>query len=65
MPVQDIQMFVAAGGEDYIVFNGPDEQYLGGRLMGSRSWYWWYLWRYARFVLEIGKFDSRTRFRYS
>ena len=37
MPVQDIQMFVAAGGEDYIVFNGPDEQYLGGRLMGSEA----------------------------
>lgn len=37
MPVQDIQMFVAAGGEDYIVFNGPDEQYLGGRLMGAEA----------------------------
>ena len=34
MPVQDIQMFVAAGGEDYIVFN---EQYLGGRLMGAEA----------------------------
>ncbi|WP_203213442.1 N-acetylneuraminate lyase [Streptococcus mitis] len=37
MPVQDIQMFVATGGEDYIVFNGPDEQYLGGRLMGAEA----------------------------
>ena len=37
MPVQDIQMFVAAGGEDYLVFNGPDEQYLGGRLMGAEA----------------------------
>ncbi|NYS33691.1 dihydrodipicolinate synthase family protein [Streptococcus danieliae] len=37
MPVQDIQMFVAAGGEDYIVFNGPDEQFLGGRLMGAEA----------------------------
>ena len=37
MPVQDIQMFVAAGGEDCIVFNGPDEQYLGGRLMGAEA----------------------------
>lgn len=37
MPVQDIQMFVADGGEDYIVFNGPDEQYLGGRLMGAEG----------------------------
>ncbi|MBF0716143.1 dihydrodipicolinate synthase family protein [Gemelliphila palaticanis] len=37
MPVQDIQMFVADGGDDYIVFNGPDEQYLGGRVMGAEG----------------------------
>lgn len=37
MPVQDIQMFVAAGGDDYIVFNGPDEQFLGGRIMGAKA----------------------------
>lgn len=35
MPVQDIQMFNAAGGENRLVFNGPDEQFLGGRLMGA------------------------------
>ncbi|PZO95317.1 dihydrodipicolinate synthase family protein [Streptococcus halichoeri] len=37
MPVQDIQTFVAAAGDDYIVFNGPDEQFLGGRIMGARA----------------------------
>ncbi|MGT2770946.1 dihydrodipicolinate synthase family protein [Streptococcus intermedius] len=37
MPVQDIQIFAALGGEDYLVFNGPDEQFLGGRLMGARA----------------------------
>ncbi|CJY50204.1 N-acetylneuraminate lyase [Streptococcus pneumoniae] len=37
MPVQDIQTFVSLGGEDHIVFNGPDEQFLGGRLMGARA----------------------------
>lgn len=37
MPVQDIQMFVAAGGDDYIVFNGPDEQFLAGRVMGAKA----------------------------
>ncbi|EGO2662353.1 N-acetylneuraminate lyase [Enterococcus faecalis] len=37
IPVQDIQMFVAAGGDDYIVFNGPDEQFLGGRIMGAKA----------------------------
>ena len=37
MPVQDIQTFVALGGEDHVVFNGPDEQFLGGRLMGAAA----------------------------
>ncbi|GAD46338.1 dihydrodipicolinate synthase/N-acetylneuraminate lyase [Streptococcus anginosus T5] len=37
MPVQDIQNFVALGGKDHLVFNGPDEQFLGGRLMGARA----------------------------
>lgn len=37
MAVQDIQMFAAAGGEDYIIFNGPDEQFLGGRVMGAKA----------------------------
>ena len=35
MPVQDIQMFKQAAGPDYIIFNGPDEQFVGGRLMGA------------------------------
>lgn len=37
MPVQDIQIFAALGGEDHLVFNGPDEQFFGGRLMGARA----------------------------
>lgn len=37
MPVQDIQTFCAIGGSDRIVFNGPDEQFLGGRLMGAKA----------------------------
>lgn len=35
MPVQDIQMFKAEGGENFTVFNGPDEQYVSGRVMGA------------------------------
>lgn len=40
MPVQDIQMFkdegVAARGENgFAVFNGPDEQFISGRVMGA------------------------------
>lgn len=37
MPVQDILNFKAAGGEDCVIFNGPDEQFVGGRLMGADS----------------------------
>lgn len=37
MPVQDIQMFCADGGDDHIVFNGPDEQFISGRLMGAKA----------------------------
>ena len=35
MPVQDIQMFKAEAGEDYVVFNGPDEQFISGRVIGA------------------------------
>ncbi|MBF0787114.1 MULTISPECIES: dihydrodipicolinate synthase family protein [unclassified Streptococcus] len=37
MPVQDIQTFASLGGDDHVVFNGPDEQFLGGRLMGATA----------------------------
>lgn len=30
-----IERFKTLGGENFVVFNGPDEQYLGGRLMGA------------------------------
>lgn len=35
MPVQDIQMFRDAGGPDFVVFNGPDEQLLSGLAAGA------------------------------
>lgn len=35
MPTQDIQIFKAMGGKDFIVFNGPDEQLISGRAMGA------------------------------
>lgn len=37
MPVFDIQGFVRDGGEDYIVFNGPDEQFVSGRVIGAKA----------------------------
>ena len=35
MPTQDIQGFVDAGGENCVVFNGPDEQFIAGRAIGA------------------------------
>lgn len=37
MPVMDIERFKAAASKDFIVFNGPDEQYVSGRLIGADS----------------------------
>lgn len=37
MPVQDILNFKAAAGKESIIFNGPDEQFVAGRLMGADS----------------------------
>ncbi len=37
MPVQDIQMFKQAAGDDYIIFNGPDEQFVSGRVIGAEG----------------------------
>ena len=37
MPVMDIERFKAAAGENFIVFNGPDEQFVSGRLIGADS----------------------------
>lgn len=35
MPTQDIQMFKMDGGEDFVVFNGPDEQLVSGLAIGA------------------------------
>lgn len=37
MPTMDIERFKAAAGDGFIVFNGPDEQYVSGRLIGADS----------------------------
>lgn len=37
MPVQDIETFNSISGDDHVIFNGPDEQFLGGRLMGAKA----------------------------
>ncbi|MFL0268630.1 dihydrodipicolinate synthase family protein [Candidatus Clostridium radicumherbarum] len=37
MSTYDIQKFKAIGGKNLLVFNGPDEQYISGRIMGADS----------------------------
>lgn len=37
MPTQDIQMFKDEGGEDIVIFNGPDEQFVAGRAIGAEG----------------------------
>ncbi|WP_062108175.1 dihydrodipicolinate synthase family protein [Bacillus niameyensis] len=33
--VYELQQFKANAGKEFLVFNGPDEQFLGGRIMGA------------------------------
>ena len=35
MPTQDIQMWKDQGGPDFVVMNGPDEQFVSGLAMGA------------------------------
>jgi len=37
MPTQDIETFKRLGGEDCVVFNGPDEQFVAGRAIGAQG----------------------------
>lgn len=35
VPTQDIQIFKSEGGENCVIFNGVDEQYIAGKVMGA------------------------------
>ncbi|MBP2002160.1 N-acetylneuraminate lyase [Paenibacillus shirakamiensis] len=35
MPTMDIERFKKVGGKDVVIFNGPDEQFVAGRIMGA------------------------------
>lgn len=37
MPAQDIQMFKNEGKDDIVIFNGPDEQFIAGRVIGAEG----------------------------
>ena len=37
MPVQDIQMFKQAAGDSYLIFNGPYELFICGRVIGAEG----------------------------
>lgn len=36
-PVYNMERFRTIAGEDFVIFNGSDEQFLGGRLMGANA----------------------------
>lgn len=37
MPAYDIEGFQRESGEDFVVFNGPDEEFVSGRAIGAQS----------------------------
>ena len=37
MPVLDIYQFIANAGKDFVVLNGPDEQFISGLVMGAQA----------------------------
>lgn len=37
MPTMDIERFKRVGGKEVVVFNGPDEQFVAGRIMGASA----------------------------
>lgn len=37
MPTLDIYQFIANAGKDFVVFNGPDEQFISGLVMGAQA----------------------------
>lgn len=37
MPTMDIERFKRVGGKEVVVFNGPDEQFVAGRIMGAAA----------------------------
>jgi len=65
--VLDILRFRAAGGDEIAVFNGPDEQYLAGRMMGASGGigatygYMPELYMKLEQLIQAGKTDSATQ----
>jgi N-acetylneuraminate lyase len=58
MPVQDIQMFKAEGGNNCIVFNGPDEQFISGRRRRNRR----DIWSHASALFEGRRIFKKQQF---
>ena len=61
-PVADIMKFKTAGGDDFIVFNGSDEQYLGGRIMGADAGIGGTYGSMPRLYLQLESFISAGNF---
>ena len=50
--VFELQQFKANAGKEFLVYNGPDEQYLRWKNYGSRWWHWRNVWSYAGIILS-------------
>ncbi|ACT04811.1 dihydrodipicolinate synthase family protein [Paenibacillus sp. JDR-2] len=67
MPALDIERFKSVGGDRVIVFNGPDEQFVAGRMMGAQGGIGGTyaampeLFLEANVLLQEGKLEEATR----
>ncbi|WP_201003037.1 dihydrodipicolinate synthase family protein [Paenibacillus glycanilyticus] len=67
MPALDIERFKSVGGDRIIVFNGPDEQFVAGRIMGAQGGIGGTyaampeLFLEANVLLQEGKLEEATR----
>ena len=58
----DILRFRQLAGEHFVIFNGPDEQFLAGRMMGANGRHRLHLRLYARALFKAGGLYRKGRF---
>jgi N-acetylneuraminate lyase len=62
MPTMDIERFKKVGGDDVVVFNGPDEQFVAGRLMGADAGIGGTYGAMPELFLQANKFVQQGKF---
>lgn len=61
-PVYNMERFRTAAGEDFIIFNGSDEQFLGGRIMGANAGIGGTYGTMPELFVELDKLFNENRF---